>query len=157
MKKYFAFCMLCALMLGTVVLSGCKKNGKDEPSTLISDKEKPAWVAPSDFDMTSSMTAVIRVDLSLTYPKLIKDAARSIGEGDLLAAFAGDQCIGVTSPEEGLFYLFITTPTKDDAPISLHYYSSILKNLFVSDETFVFDNDQRLGSYSEPYTPHFHL
>ena len=152
--KNFKVFALCSLFL--VGLTACKGNGKNEPSTLISDKEKPSWTAPvDDYDMSSSMTATVKVDLTINYPKLIKDAERSIGEGDLLAAFAGNKCIGVTTPQEGLFFLYITPPAEADAVITLHYYSSILKNLFVAEETFTFANDTQLGSYTEPYTPTF--
>lgn len=50
--------LLCALLL---FAAGCKK---DEPETFISDKARPTWTASGNHDMTSSMTAVVKVDLA---------------------------------------------------------------------------------------------
>ena len=151
--RNFKVIALCSLFL--VGLMACKGKG-DGPESLISDKEKPAWAAPAEFDMSSSMTATVKVDLSLTYPKHVKNASEAVAEDDLLAAFVGNVCVGVTdSVVDGLFFLYITPPTGDEGDIKLRYYSSILKNTFISKETFLFQNDEQKGSYSKPYTPEF--
>jgi len=63
MKKHLYIFLLCTLSLCTLV--GCKK---DEPETFISDQARPVWTAPEAGDMTSSMTAVVKVDLKAQYP-----------------------------------------------------------------------------------------
>lgn len=74
---------------------------------------------------------------------------------DLLAAFAGSECIGVTKPVDNLFYLYITSPSQDNEDISLRYYSVRLRNVFQADTRFSFVNGARLGSVSEPLKPLF--
>jgi len=143
---------LCSLFV--LLLAGCKK----EPETLISDQPTPNWTAPEQYDMTSSMTAVVRVDLTRTYPSQVKEAESAINEGDLLAAFIGEECVGVTKPAEGnLFYLYISGPKSgsDDAQVTLRYYSALLKNTFAAKQTIPYVNDAHHGSVTEPLTPDF--
>jgi len=143
-------------VLCTVMFSGCKDK---EPQTLIGTVENPSWTATSDYDMTASMTAIVKVDLSLSFPKQIKDAERAVSEEDVLAAFVGETCVGQTSPVGGLFYLYIAGPLSagENTVVTLRYYSSVLKNTFVATETIPFRNDERLGTVSQPYIPEWLL
>jgi hypothetical protein len=68
----------------------------------------------------------------------------------------------VTSPIDGLFYLYIAAlngqSDSGEAPqVKLRYYSSILKNTFDAQQTVPFKNDAQLGTVSDPYKPEFRL
>ena len=146
-KKYLYVFVLCTLSLCTLV--GCKKD-KNEPETFISDKARPTWTAPSDYDKTSSMTAVIKVDLKAQYPEIAADW--QLKDEDRLAAFISDNCVGVASPKEGLFFLYIAGT---EGAVTIRYYSAHYKNLFEAKDAFPFRNDDHLGTVAEPITPAF--
>jgi hypothetical protein len=106
------------------------------------------------------MTAVVKVSLSKKYPST--SAGWQLKDEDVLAAFIGDVCCGVVSPQDGLFYLYITGPTTNDEQqttndqlVTLRYYSAHFKNLFEANEVFEFKNDDHLGTVSEPFMPVF--
>ena len=124
---------LCALLLFAV---SCKKDSKDS----------------DDYDMTSSMTVIASVDLSLTYADQVQSTGWTVEEDDLLAAFDGNQCIGIAKPSEGLFYLYVTAPS-NGSEVTLKYYSAKLKNLFTASTTLTYGNDAIIGSVSAPYAP----
>jgi hypothetical protein len=48
-----------------------------------------------------------------------------------------------------------TVSGTENPEVSLRYYSSILKNTFVSVQTFPFRNDENIGTVSNPYSPEF--
>ena len=99
------------------------------------------------------MTAVIRVDLAAQYPTQATDF--TIHEDDLLAAFADNRCLGVTEPQDGLFYLFIAGPDTEEQTtnITLRYWSAHYTNLFVAENAFPFVNDEQKGTIAEPFVP----
>ena len=144
MKAKFLTIIACAAML---LLTGCK--GKNEPDSFISDKERPTWMAIEVPDMTSSMTAVIKVDLKAQYPETAADFV--LNDNDFLAAFSGEICLGTAEPQDGLFYLFVAGINND--PVTLRYYSAYYKNLFEAKDAFPFVNDAHLGTVAEPYVP----
>ena len=125
---------LCALLLFAV---SCNKDSKDEPSP-----------APG----TQSITVIASVDLSLTYADQVQSTGWTVEEDDLLAAFDGNQCIGMEKPSKGLFYLYVTPPS-NGSEVTLMYYSAKLKNLFTASTTLTYGNDAIIGSVSAPYAP----
>jgi len=138
--------LLCALLL---IAAGCKK---EEPETFISDKARPTWTAPEQYDYSSSMTAVVKVDLMAQYPDKASDFV--LNENDLLAAFSGETCLGTASPQEDLFFLYIAGPVTDTPSlITLRYYSAHYKNLFEAADAITFQNDAHLGTVAEPLIP----
>lgn len=141
---HIAVCILSAIAL---LFAGCKE---EEPETLFSDKACPTWTAPAQYDYTSSMTAVVKVDLKVKYPAKAADFV--LNDQDLLAAFSDNICLGTASPQEGLFFLYITGT---EGAVTLRYYSAHYKNLFEAPDAFVFSNDAHLGSVSEPVVPTF--
>jgi hypothetical protein len=163
-NNYIAF-ILCIFTVAALLMTSCKKDDKSEPEqqeqgqgtteTLVSNLPRPSWAAPDTTDMTSSMTAVITVDLRAQYPNLAKDY--ELNEEDLIAAFAGNTCLGVASPMEDLFFLYVAGPTgKIEAnDITLRYWSKQYKNIFVATDAFPFVNDSHLGTVAEPLTPAF--
>ena len=105
MKKYLYY-VICILSVLTVFFAGCKD--KNAPESFNGNVARPTWTAPGVSDITSSMTAVIKVDLKAQYPETAADWQPSVN--DLLAAFSGETCLGVAQPQDGLFFLYIAAP-----------------------------------------------
>ena len=150
MKKSFIFALCSLSMVLLVLFSGCK-NKEQDPETFVSDKTRPVWTAPEKSDITSSMTAVVKVDLKAQYPNIAADFA--LNENDLLGAFAGEQCLGVATVQEGYFFLYINSPAESSSQVTLRYYSAFYKNLFEAKDAFPFKNDDILGTIADPYIP----
>ena len=151
-------------MLAVVALcfAGCKKDKNDpeqqtqpqQTETLAGNVARPTWTAPGVSDITSSMTAVIKVDLKAQYPETAADWQPSVN--DLLAAFSGETCLGVAQPQDGLFFLYIAAPvTGNPSSVTLRYYCAHYKNLFEAKDAFRFINDDHLGTIAEPFKPAF--
>ena len=144
--------LLCALLL---FAAGCKD--KNAPETFNGNVAAPTWTAPQASDMTSSMTAVVKVDLKVQYPDQAADWQRS--DNDRLAAFSGETCIGVGSwiEEAGVYNLYIAAPTANANAnaVTLRYYSAHYKNLFEASDAFVFHKDDRLGTPDNHLVPTF--
>ena len=153
MKKFRNVMILCALLLA----AGCTS---EEPDAITGDVAKPAWADPTSYDMTASMTAIMDINLSYSFPAQVANLKTPLTKDeDLLAAFDGETCLGVAKLVDGLFFLYITAPVSgeesESAPITLKYYSKDLSNIFVGTEKITFRNDTQLGSIAEPYTPKF--
>jgi hypothetical protein len=147
--KNFEFAIIAICLL----LSGCRPE-KTTPDTFFGSVQQPVWTAPADYDYASSMTAVVKVELTEQYP--FSAANFQLQEKDMLAAFDGDFCLGVAKPvmdDEPLFFLFITGT---DGDVTLRYYSAQYKRIFVA-EPFPFQNDTRLGTPDNPFVPKFTL
>ena len=162
MKRYL-YSVICILSVLTVLFSSCEKTPQNTPETFASDKARPTWTAIEQSDMSSSMTAVVKVDLKAQYPESAADFV--LNEGDLLAAFSGETCLGTATLQDGLFFLYIAGQTsnsdsgltsKSDA-VTLRYYSAHYKNLFEAKDAFPFVNDNHLGTVAEPLICNFAL
>lgn len=71
-------------------------------------------------------------------------------------AFAGETCLGIASPQDGLFFLFIGAPvTGNPSSVTIKYYSAHYKNLFEAKDAFPFVNDDHLGTVANPLAPTF--
>ena len=147
-----------ACFLGVLVaLCVACQNGQNDPDapaeygSIAGNLPKPEWTAVADYDMTASMTAVVKVEKlnnQEMYDKIANDREA------LLAAFAGEECLGVAQPDSatGFFFLYICAPTQEQT-IQLRYYSSVYKNIFVDKDSFSFVNDAMKGTLKEPYIP----
>lgn len=144
MKKIIIFASLALLLFA----AGCKD--KNAPESFNGNVARPTWTAPEVSDMTSSMTAVVKVDLKAQYPEVAADW--QLKDEDRLAAFISDNCVGVASPKEGLFFLYIAGT---EGAVTLRYYSAHYKNLFEAKDAFVFRNDDHLGTPDNPFIPAF--
>lgn len=148
-----------------VLFSACQKDTyvtpiiDDSPTLPYGDLPTPDWSVNPDHDYSVSMTAVVGVDLTLTYP--LDPEQWQVAPGDRLGAFVGNpmtgeaECLGVATPSENadnLFFLFIVPPqgTED---ITLWYYSEKLKNIFCADIAFPFMDGERQGSIDNPTIP----
>lgn len=105
----------------------------------------PAWSVSADYDYTTSMTAVISVDLQG------RDSLWTIDSADRVAAFVGDECVGLANPSGTLFFLFIVPSQHGGDDITLRYYSSYYRNIFRSDTVFSFSNGSQQGTVSNPF------
>ena len=144
--KQFSLMVLCALLVCT---AGCKNdNNPPDPATLYGDMDRPSWCPPEGHDMTSSMTALVLPNLRRSYPSLAAD--HKIDSEDMFGAFAGDQCLGVATLVDNLFFLYID---KTEGAVTLRYWSKQYRNLFELKDAFVFVNDGHIGTAKEPYLP----
>ena len=131
----FQFAIILAVLL---IAAGCENT---DPYVNPGDTPNPNWVITVENDMTSSMTAVVKVSF-----------AQSEG---ILAAFIGSDCCGVTTSEnyiDGRYNLYIS-PSEQGEDVQLKFYSPDLKRIFVAKNTFKYVNNDHLGSPSNPYTP----
>ena len=141
------------LLAAALCFAACKKD-KNEPETFNGDVARPTWTAPTKYDYSSSMTAVIKVDLKAQYPDLAADFV--LNANDMLAAFSGETCLGIAKYEEDLFFLYIAAPvTGNPSSVTLRYYSAHYKNLFEAVNAFPFVNDTQQGTTAEPFKPAF--
>ncbi len=62
------------------------------------------------------MIAVIQVDLKTQYPDIAADFV--ISDEDLLAAFVGEQCLGVIAPDQNVFFIYINQPDQSSLTTS---------------------------------------
>ena len=147
MRKQLYIFVLCTFALSAFF--GCKE--KNKPESFLSDKARPTWTAPEKSDITSSMTAVVKVDLKAQYPSIAADFV--LNENDLLGAFAEEQCLGVAQVQEGYFFIYINSPAESSSQVTLRYYSAFYKNLFEAKDAFPFKNDDILGTIADPYIP----
>jgi hypothetical protein len=161
MKKNLFFQYLIIFLVFSLFV-GCKKenvspttpDGPEESAIPRSNIPIPDWQVSSDYDYSSSMTVIAQVDLTMSYTSLTPNDWQ-VDTTDLLAAFAGSECIGVTKPVNNLFFLYITSPSQDNEDISLRYYSVRLHNIFQADTIFHFENGARHGSTTNPVKPLF--
>lgn len=135
--KNFSKIALCAVLL---LAAGCK--GKEQPIDPYVDPgttENPQWkITVDSTDMTSSMTAIVRVSFTQS-------------EGTL-AAFMGNECCGIGEYTEGLYWLYIS-PASEQSNVQLKFYSPDLKRIFVAGDTFPYVNHGHQGSVNNPVTP----
>ncbi len=143
-----------AFVLGVLVACKNGQNDPDDPAEyepIAGNLPKPEWTAVADYDMTSSMTAVVKVE-NLNNQEMYDQIATD--KEALLAAFAGGECLGIAQPDSatGFFFLYICAPTQAET-IQLHYYSAVYKNIFIDQDGFSFVNDAQKGSVKDPYIP----
>ena len=155
MKKQLFFHTLI-ICLVVSLCTGCKDkpDNPDDPVIPSGHVSTPDWQVSPDYDYSSSMTVIAEVDLTKTYNALTSNDWQ-VDTADLLAAFAGEECIGVTKPVDDLFFLYITSPSQGNEDVSLRYYSARLHNIFQADTKFTFVNGARLGSVNDPLQPSF--
>lgn len=154
MKKHFSFHVL-VIFLALNLFVSCDPGIITPDDHVIPNGNVPTpdWQVPSDYDYSSSMTVVAQVDLTQTYT--LKPDDWQLDTADLLAAFAGEECIGVSKPVDSLFFLYITSPSQDNVDITLRYYSTRLHNVFQANTVFQFVNGDRQGSVNAPLRPLF--
>ena len=157
--KTKSFIAVSLTILCTLLLPGCKnnRNNPDNPQSIIGTTARPGWTKPDIYDMTSSMTAIIKVDMTLTYSaKQLSEADYHQSDNDMLAAFEGENCLGVAEQKNNMFFLYISAP-KENTEVQLRFYSDALRNIYTANESLTFSNDACIGTILYPYTPKFEL
>ena len=155
LKKCRLFSLILIAAAISMIVTSCKKS-KDEPSSITGNVAKPVWNIPENYDLSSSMTAIVKVDMTRAYTEeQLKNANYRITNDDLLAAFCGNICIGIGEWKEDYqaYWLFIAAPESGDQ-VTLKYYSAALRNLFAADP-FPYKNNEQLGTPATPYTPNW--
>ena len=148
MKNMMSLVRNCKLLLLSILLlsvAGCKK-GVNEPQTIHGNQPRPSWVVTDESNLQSSMTAIIKV--TTLNGQAIEDTM--VGADDLLAAFIGENCVGIAEYKDGLFYLYLSA---EEGNVTLRYYSAYYTNLFEVKDAFVYRNNASIGTVSEPYCP----
>lgn len=153
-KKHANIAFVLGVLFALCVSCKNGQNAPDDPAEyepIAGNLPKPEWTAVADYDMTSSMVAIVKVEKlngQAVYDKIADDKEA------LLAAFAGEECLGVAQPDSvtGYFFLYICAPTQAET-IQLHYYSAVYKNIFIDQDGFSFVNDALKGSVKDPYIP----
>ena len=153
MKLYTKIILTCFVCL----LTGCSKDSSDD--YYMGNVERPSWTTNSNYDYSSSMTAIVRVELIQTFPD--NGDIFVYGEGDLLAAFVDDECVGVASMVDGLYFLYMALPDNYNSSanivINLHYYNASLKRIFLSESSLEYQSDACIGTADNPMTLSFEL
>lgn len=155
--KHLCLLTLVAVMMSLFVTS-CKNKDNDDINPLVGDVSKPAWTDPENYDYSSSMTAIVKVDMSGTYSAAqLKAVGYQMTNDDMLAAFCGNTClgVGVWKDDYKAFWLYIAAPENGDQ-VTLKYYSSVFKHIYTA-ESFPYQNGEQKGSPSQPYTPSWTL
>ena len=137
--RALSVCILCAVFC---TLTGCKdKNNEPEDPTVPGTTENPNWAVTVDNDMTSSMTAIVKVSF-----------AKSEGS---LAAFIGNDCCAIATynADLKLYWLYISPASEQGGNVQLRFYSPDQKRIFDATSTFPFRNDTQLGTVASPHTP----
>ena len=140
MKHIFKVSLFALFSVLFVTLTGCEPK---DPFINPGEVEDPNWKATTGDQMTSSMTAVVRLNFD--------------SDPGTMAAFIDDVCCGVATYVDGLYYLYITPATEAGGKVQLNFYSPSLKRIFVSKEKFDYVNDSMLGSVSKPYEPQWEV
>ena len=160
-KKIGQIAMCAAVLLLAV---GCKDK-KDDPQvpeqeteSIVGNVSKPAWTVTDDYDMTASMTAIVKVDMTSLYSdEQLSEAKYELSDEDLLAAFSGDSCLGMAEWIDGVGHIYIGNTNAGVQSVQLKYYSTVLKNIFADTELIPFVVDENKGTVSQPYTPSWAL
>ena len=148
MKNMMSLVRNCKLLLLSILLlsvAGCKKD-VNEPQTIHGNQPRPSWVVTDESNLQSSVTATIKV--TTLNGQAIDDTM--VGADDLLAAFIGEECVGIAEYKDGLFYLYLSA---EEGNVTLRYYSAYYTNLFEVKDAFVYRNNASIGTVSEPYCP----
>ena len=148
--KNFSKILLCGLLL---LAAGC--NDQNAPLSLVGNKSQPTWQAPAEYDLSTSMTVILKVSLTPSFTEAQVEAANyQRSADDLVAAFEGETCLGVGEykAQYNAYWLYIDAPQNGDK-VTIRYYSAALKNIFVATEALVYSSHGMIGSISEPYTP----
>lgn len=133
----------CMFALLASSLSSCNK----EPE--YNTYENPYWtVVPLD-GLPESCTIVMDLPPNL---KAYQDTA-----ADVVGAFIGGECRGVSSQQDGLFYIMVSGSSSETGNIELRYYNARNKYMYQADELLPFVIDQRIGSTDEPYVLGFEI
>lgn len=145
---------IAKMALFTLLLLVVSCNSSEDPEySIFGYQSKPAWKVSPDYDMSSSMTMIVKVDLSSVYTaKQLSDVHFDVNDKDIMAAFADTVCLGVDSLIEGLNHIYVGATSEGVESFRLKYYSSMLKHIYVS-ESIPYEVQGQKGTISDPFVP----
>ncbi len=119
----------------------------------IARHDRPTWAVADTTDLESTMT------ITGVLPAALADNADT---ADMVAAFAGNDCWGLTNiryvNDQAYFFLFVNRPRSnaDSFPLlTLRYYSTKMRYIYVEKEVCTFAVDAMIGTIDTPFTPKF--
>lgn len=152
MKELRLLCLMIVAAMSMFVTS-CKNKDKD-PDSIVGDVSKPAWTEPENYDYSSSMTAIVTVDMTTAYTAAqLNEVGYQSSDNDVLAAFCGNTCLGLGEfdKDHNVYWLYISAPDSGDQ-VTLMYYSAVLRHIYAA-EPFQYQSDGNRGTIEQPYTP----
>ncbi len=125
-----------------------------QPVDTFPKHDRPTWVVADTTDLESTMTITGSLPASLR---------TTVDTADLVAAFSGSACWGVTSVQYvndiPYFFLYINRPRTathtSSVLLTLRYYSAKTHYILVEKDAFEFVVDGYLGTVEAPVTPAF--
>jgi hypothetical protein len=76
-------------------------------------------------------------------------------EDDVVAAFINGECRGVSTQQNGLFYIIVSAAADEVANIDLKYYNVSNKYMYQVAEQIPFEINKRIGTTDDPFIPTF--
>jgi hypothetical protein len=117
---------------------------------LTGSDTAPQWTAPDNNEYPVSMTAILRLT-----PFLEKD----VSAGDLIAAFIGNECRGVSSIVDvkgvSLFFLYVKAKDTEARNVQLRYYSKANGKIYVAPTQVAYETNKVYGTATNPEYPDF--
>lgn len=133
---------LITVILLFLTFSSCEK----EP--VYNLYENPHWNITSYEGLSESCTIVMDLPANL---KPYQDSS------DMVGAFIGDECRGVSTQQDGLFYIMVIGASDEADNITLKYWSARNKYMYKINEVIPFEINKTLGSTDEPFIPTFSI
>lgn len=132
--------LIVVVLITIVCFSSCKK----EP--VYNTYENPHWNVSSYEGLSESCTIVMDLPSNL---KPYQDDA------DVVGAFIGDECRGVSTQQEGLFYIMVVGASDENGNITLKYWSARNKYMYQVNEVIPFEINEQKGTSDAPFVPTF--
>lgn len=135
MKRIKNYIVLLVVGLFAFCMESCKDEEK------FTTFPQPGWSAEFNKDYNASMTAVVSLPDNL---------AAYANEKDEIAAFIGNECRGVGTAIEGLYYVLIKGSPEEQAKVTFRYYSATNQYMYKAAIGFDFEADGTYGTTDEP-------
>ena len=134
--------LMLAAFAALVGFSSCEK----EP--VYNTYENPHWTVGSYEGISESCTIVMDLPANL---KPYQDTA------DVVGAFIDGECRGVSTQQEGLFYIIVSGASDENGNITLRYWSARNKYMYQVNEVIPFEINAQKGTTDEPFVPSFSI
>ena len=142
--KWIKIYLLC--IIGALALVACHDDDEDIViEEVIPTYEKPDWKVDTSNQYPVSMSAIVT---------LSQELLANQSDGDMLAAFIGEECRGVGMIQEygnkKSYFILIKGEGSEQAKLSFKYYNAKNSYLYKTDAFLSFITDTRYGSVDEP-------
>lgn len=117
----------------------CMESCKDEET--FTTFPQPGWSAEFNKNYNASMTAVVSLPDNLV---------AYTNEKDEIAAFVGNECRGVGTAIDGLYYVLIKGTPDEQVKVTFLYYSAANQYMYKTAIDFDFEADGTYGTVDEP-------